>query len=35
VLLFEALEAGLYHFFDAAQFGAPEVAHIVEALVAR
>jgi hypothetical protein len=29
----EVLEAGVQHFFDAPEFGAPEVAHVVETLV--
>lgn len=33
VAFFDMLEARIQHFFDAAELGAPQVAHVVEALV--
>src|SRR5581483_11034248 len=32
---FEVLEPSIQHFFDAAQLGAPEIAHVIEAFVER
>ena len=32
---FDVLEARIEHFFDAPELGAPQVAHVVEALVNR